>query len=177
MRFLKKFLRGFRRAAPVRNAAGVAGALAVAASVATVDFLGVWEGHRNHAYLDRIASPPVWTICGGETRGVKRGDYKTDEECAAMLARGVADFRAGLSRCLPTLPSLPEGVQVALTSWSYNVGLGAACGSTLVRLARAGDLRGACNQLPRWDRAGGKRIPGLSNRRGAERALCLGALK
>ncbi len=85
-----------------------------------------------------------------------------------------------LQSCLPSLPTLPEGVQVAFTSWAYNVGTGgAACRSTLVRLANADDLRGACNQLPRWNRAGGgKVVRGLSNRRGgAERALCLEALE
>lgn len=34
-----------------------------------VPHVSVWEGKENHAYLDRIASPPVWTICFGETRG------------------------------------------------------------------------------------------------------------
>jgi GH24 family phage-related lysozyme (muramidase) len=40
-----------------------------------------------------------------------------------------------------------------------------------------GDLIGACNQLPRWDKAsvGGIMVslPGLSKRRAAERDLCL----
>lgn len=136
-----------------------------------------WEGKENEAYLDRIAQPPVYTVCHGETRGVKAGDYYTDDECTEMLIETVTEFRNGLAKCLPSLPELPEGVQVAFISWSYNVGTGAACRSTLVRLANAGDIIGACNQLPRWNRAGGKVVRGLSNRRASERALCLEALQ
>jgi lysozyme len=115
-------------------------------------------------------------VCYGETRGVEQGDTYTPEECATMLSVALADYRDRLVTCIPALPQQPEGVQVALVSWSYNVGTGAACGSTLARLANAGDWLGACNQLPRWNRAGGVVVRGLSNRREAEQALCLGAL-
>jgi hypothetical protein len=71
-----------------------------------VPHIARWEGeHRCNddpsmhcAYLDRIASPPVWTICQGETKGVKPGDRYTDAQCAAMLAREVREYREGLHR-------------------------------------------------------------------------------
>ena len=69
-----------------------------------------------------------------------------------------------------------EGARVAVVSWSYNVGTGAACRSTLVRKANAGDLYGACDELLRWNRAGGRVLNGLTNRRKAERAMCIRAL-
>ena len=47
----------------------------------------------------------------------------------------------------------------------------------LARLANAGDWRGACNQLPRWNKAGGREIRGLTNRRAAEQRICLAALE
>ena len=158
-----------------RKAAETAGAAAILA--ATAAFVGPWEGERTEAYLDRIASPPVWTVCYGETRGVKPGDRYTSAQCNEMLMDALADFRAPLIACIPDLPSQPEGVQVALISWTYNVGAGAACGSTLAKRANAGDWPGACNQLPRWNKAGGKVIQGLTNRRAAEQRLCLNALK
>lgn len=58
--------------------------------------VGRWEGKRNTAYLDKIASPAVWTVCCGETRGVKRGDSYTDAQCAAMLGKGLLTYRNGL---------------------------------------------------------------------------------
>ncbi|AZV00353.1 lysozyme [Paracoccus sulfuroxidans] len=158
-----------------KKAAGTAGAAAILA--ATAAFVGPWEGERTEAYLDRIAKPPVWTVCYGETRGVKPGDRYTSAQCNEMLMDALADYRAPLIACIPALPSQPEGVQVALISWAYNVGTGAACGSTLAKRANAGDWPGACNQLPRWNKAGGKAIQGLTNRRAAEQKLCLNALK
>ena len=158
-----------------RKAAGTAGTAGIIAAAAI--FVGPWEGERTEAYLDRIAKPPVWTVCYGETRGVKAGDRYTSAQCTDMLMKALSTYRDGLTRCIPALPQQPEGVQVALVSWSYNVGTGAACGSTLAKKANAGDWRGACNQLPRWDKAGGKPVKGLTNRRAAETKLCLGALK
>lgn len=144
---------------------------------ATAAFVSPWEGMVPVAYLDRIAQPPVWTVCYGETRGVQEGDSYTPEECRAQLMAALPDYRDDLIECIPALPEQPEGVQVALVSWAYNVGTGAACGSTLARLANAENWVGACNQLPRWNRAGGVEVRGLTNRRAAEQALCLEALE
>lgn len=155
----------------VKRTAQGAGAAAVLAGAAV--FIGPWEGERTEAYLDRIASPPVWTVCYGETRGVKRGDKYTSEQCNDMLIKALETYRAGLVACIPQLPQQAQGVQVALVSWSYNVGTGAACGSTLAKRANAGDWRGACEQLPRWNKAGGKVVRGLDNRRAAEMKLCI----
>jgi lysozyme len=154
-----------------KRVAGGAAGIAIAAAL----FIGPWEGRVLTAYPDRLANN-IPTVCFGETRGVKLGDSYTAAECQDMLARAVVEFRTALGRCLPSLDRLPEGVQVAFISFAYNVGTGAACRSTLVRLANAGDIRAACNQLPRWNKAGGKVVQGLSNRRGAERELCLSAL-
>ena len=45
------------------------------------------------------------------------------------------------------------------------------------RKAKAGDLRGACEALMLWNKAGGKVVRGLTRRRTAERDLCLEGLK
>jgi len=169
---LKRIAQLFKRAAP-KSKKATAGLTAIAVSAAA--FIGPWEGLRTTAYPDALARN-IPTVCYGETRGVQMGDVYTKAECDAMLAKAVQEFHDGLAKCVPTLPNMPEGVQVAFTSWTYNVGVGAACGSTLARKANAGDLAGACNELPRWNRAGGRTVRGLSNRRGAERELCLGAL-
>ncbi|WP_254436577.1 glycoside hydrolase family protein [Ruegeria arenilitoris] len=47
----------------------------------------------------------------------------------------------------------------------------------MLRKANAGDLTGACNKLPRWNRAGRRVIWCLTNRRMSERAMSLKALK
>ncbi|WP_231119151.1 glycoside hydrolase family protein [Rhodovulum sp. MB263] len=51
-----------------------------------------------------------------------------------------------------------------------------ACGSgsdrDRIRKLNAGDLRGACDELPRWRFAGGKGVRGLAIRRNKARQLC-----
>lgn len=147
----------------------IAGSVALTALATGV--ISQFEGRELRAYQDIVH---VWTICDGETKGVKPGDVATPAECDAKLARNLVTYEAGLDRCL-TAP-VPGKVKVAFLSWTYNVGVGAACSSTLIRKANAGDIRGACDQLLVWNRAGGKYVQGLANRRAAERSLCLEGL-
>ncbi len=142
------------------------------ALASAISFIGQWEGLRTEAYRDVIG---VWTVCYGETKGVRPGDRYSKAECDAMLAREIIAYEAALDRCLNS--EVPVGMKIALVSWTYNVGVGAACRSTLVRKANAGDLVGACNELPRWNKAGGRIVRGLTNRRMSERAMCLRALR
>ncbi|SLN36388.1 Lysozyme RrrD [Aquimixticola soesokkakensis] len=147
---------------------------AVAAVMAlSVPMVAKWEGMRTEAYRDVVG---VWTVCAGETDGVRAEDSYTAEECSAMLGARVAEFHGTMLKCVPEMAGAPIEVQAAVTSWSYNVGTGAACGSTLARYLRAGDWRAACDQLPRWNRAGGRIWAGLVNRRADERGLCLSGL-
>lgn len=165
-------------AAYLKDQAGAIGKRTAAVSVAAVMALAVpiagkWEGIRTEAYRDVVG---VWTVCYGETRGVKPGQSYSVAECKAMLELGLSQFRDGLLKCAPEMASAPASVQAAATSWSYNVGLGAACRSTLAKRLRSGDWRGACNELPKWKFAGGKVWKGLVNRRADERGLCLSGL-
>jgi GH24 family phage-related lysozyme (muramidase) len=144
----------------------------VALTALATGFISMWEGRELQAYRDIVG---VWTICDGETKGVKPGDVATPAECDSMLAQNLRTYEAGLDRCLTA--EVPGAAKVAFLSWTYNVGVGAACGSTLVRKANAGDIRGACNELPKWNRAGGRVVNGLTRRRAAEQAMCLEALE
>ena len=85
---IRDFLRGLFRP----RVAAPAGAAVIAAAAA---FVSPWEGMVPVAYLDRIANPPVWTVCYGETRGVQPGDSYTPSECADMLGERLDEFRAG----------------------------------------------------------------------------------
>ena len=154
-----------------KRAIGVFAGSSIALTTA-VAFIGSWEGLRTEAYRDVVG---VWTVCYGETKGVRPGDRYSKAQCDAMLAREIVAYEAALDRCLKT--PVPGAMKMALVSWTYNVGAGAACRSTLVRKANAGDLAGACDQLPRWNKAGGRVWGGLVNRRGAERAMCHQALQ
>lgn len=136
---------------------------------ATIALVGAFEGLRTVAYRDPVGIP---TICYGETLGVKMGDVKSVEECKTMFASRLVVFATGVEKC-SELERAPDKVYIAVVSWAYNVGVGAACKSTLVKKLNAGDLIGACNELSKWTKAGGKTLPGLVKRRSEERKLCL----
>ena len=144
------------------------GAVSIAAAVA---YTGPNEGLRLEPYYD-VAN--VLTVCRGETDGVELGDKYTKAQCDRMFADRLHEFAVRLSGCLEA--KMPEGMALAVLDWGYNVGIGAACSSTLVRLANAGELRAACHEFPRWVYAGGKRVRGLENRRARNERDCLAAL-
>lgn len=132
------------------------------------------EGLRQYAYKDPVGIP---TICFGSTTGVKMGDFRTVPECKALLTKEMSDVIQTVDRCRP---SLPPQVLAAFADAAYNVGTRIACDSqrsTAARLLAAGDLVGACNQLPRWNKASvagiSVELPGLTKRRNLEKEVCL----
>lgn len=127
-----------------------------------------YEGLSLKAHLDPVGIP---TICHGETEGVKMGQVRTPEDCHAMLDIKLAYIAMRIDQMVDK--PMPVETHAAMTSFTYNVGLGAFRKSTIYRKLNAGDIEGACNQLPRWTYAGGKKFNGLVKRREAERELCL----
>ncbi len=145
------------------------GGLGVAVVIAlATPMIQQWEGRSLVAYRDIVG---VATICDGETRGVRMGDRATHEDCDRMTAKAVAEFEGAIRHCLPY--NLPVKMRAAFTVTAYNIGSNGFCRSTMSRRALAGDLRGACDALMMWTKAGGKVVRGLVNRRTAERKLCL----
>ena len=147
--------------------------VATAIGAMAIGFIGAWEGLRLEAYPDVIK---IWTACYGETKNIKPGMKFTKAECDEMFARRLVEFEQGMRKCLTNPDRIPAKSYVAFLSLSYNIGTGAFCRSTLARKINAGDIRGACNELPKWNRAGGKVVKGLVNRRAEERKLCLQGL-
>lgn len=166
-----------------------AGAIAGTALMLAVYFIGPWEGLRLNSYRDIVG---VWTICYGETRGIGPGMAKTKAECDELFGGSIQSHEAGMRRCLanpgPTLrqrlqsysaktDGIPTGPYIAFVSLTYNIGTGGFCNSSLPRLINSGNIRGACNALPLFNRAGGRVVQGLVNRRADERRICLEGLK
>lgn len=69
---------------------------------------------------------------------------------------------------------LRDHERAAVISFIYNVGEGNFYKSTMLKKLNRGDIAGACNELPKWVYAKGKRLQGLVNRREDERLVCLG---
>ncbi|UJB32647.1 MULTISPECIES: lysozyme [Chromobacterium] len=134
-----------------------------------VKLIQQFEGLRLKAYQDAVG---VWTIGYGHTGpDVTPGLVISQAQADALLARDLNRFETGVSR-LVSVP-LNQNQFDALLSFSYNLGLGSLQNSTLLRLLNQRDYAGAAAQFPRWNKAGGKVLPGLTRRRAAEQALFL----
>ena len=130
------------------------------------DLIRKHEGLRLSAYTDAAG---VWTIGYGHTGpDVKPGGKISRQEAEALLDKDLARFEAGVRR---HAPFASQNQHDALVSFAFNVGLSAFARSTLLRMHKAGDFKGAARQFPRWIHAGGRALPGLKRRRAAEAAL------
>lgn len=120
------------------------------------------------AYRDPVG---VWTIGWGTTgAGVREGLRISRHAADRLLMRDVRKFYSGVFRYSPVLMLSPD-MHAAVTSFAYNLGLGAYQASTMRRMIDKGRWRDAAAQFDRWVLAGGRRLKGLVRRRAVERAL------
>ena len=126
------------------------------------------------AYADIVG---VWTICDGDTKGVRRGMVETEPGCRDRLERQLIAHAKPVLACVPALARPEHEHQlVASVSLAYNIGTGGFCRSTVARRFNAGDWRGGCEAMLMWNKAGGREVRGLTLRRQRERAICLRGL-
>jgi len=146
----------------------LAAATAFVISAAGLGLIGTHEGLRTNAYIDPVGIP---TICYGTTANVKMGQSATFDECNMMLNRDAGFAGKAVAKC--TKVAITQNQYDSLVSFTYNIGGGAYCASTLVRKLNEGDCWGAGKQFDRWICAGGKcgKLPGLIKRRAEERKL------
>jgi lysozyme len=132
--------------------------------------IATWEGFKPKAYIPIPGDVP--TIGFGTTANVKMGDTIDPVTALKRKIDDVSKFEGALKQCVKV--ELHQHEYDAFLSLAYNIGPGAFCKSTLVRKLNAGDYEGACKEILRWDRAGGKVVQGLTNRRQAEYKQCTG---
>lgn len=134
-------------------------------------FIQPWEGLWLVAKVDKIGTGRPVTACYGETEGVKLGQRFTKQQCDEMLAKKLPRYAAEIAPCIKR--PISEKTRAALISFAYNVGSAGACRSTAFKRINAGNIRGGCDALMNWNMAQGKVVKGLTNRRAAERRLCI----
>lgn len=151
-------------------------------SLLTVSALAIagiagWEGYRMHAYDDGVGVQTVGfgTTTHADGRPVKKGDTLTPERAVMRLAQDADRIGREIARCIGDVP-LSQHEWDAYVSLAYNIGSAAFCRSTLVKKLKQTppDYAGACEEIKRWDKAGGRVLPGLTKRREAEYRQCLG---
>lgn len=160
----------FKLTNPQRYGVAVAAVIALAVPVTSQ-----WEGLWLIAKPDKLAYN-IPTVCYGETEGVKIGDAYTKQACRDMLGDKLANkYLVGMNKCIKV--AISDRMRAAFLSTTYNIGIGGFCKSTMVRKLNAGDAAGACDAMLSWNRAGGRVVKGLQNRRESERAMCIAGLK
>ena len=137
------------------------------ATALAVPLVMLYEGTVLQSYRDPIG---IITACVGHTGPeLRMGQRYTRQQCEDMLYGDLLKHAQALD-CIKQ--PMTDGQKAAFLSFAFNVGNKAFCDSTLARKANAGDMPGACAELSRWTRAGGRELPGLVKRRAAERELC-----
>lgn len=142
-------------------------------SKALVSFVAGMEGFRGGVYRDAVG---VETIGYGETarpiieryraNGIPRG-------VALDLLRDRLNHVYGAAVLKLVRVPISQLQFDALTSFAYNLGTGALESSTLLRVLNGGHYAKAANEFRKWNKAGGRVLPGLTRRREAERAMFL----
>ena len=127
------------------------------------------EGYRGEAYKDAVGVP---TVGYGETKGVTMKSRTTPDRALVQLLSSANSHADDIRQCIKV--PLYQHEFDAYVSLAYNIGAKNFCGSTLVKKLNAGDYTGACEQIRRWDRAGGKVLAGLTKRREKEYRMCMG---
>lgn len=142
---------------------------ALAVSAAALVGIATHEGYRDKAYKDAVGVP---TVGYGETAGVRIGDRTTPERALVTLLSSANRHADAIRPCIHV--PLHQHEFDAYVSLAYNIGAGNFCRSTLVKKLNAKDYAGACEEIRRWNKAGGKVLPGLVKRREAEYRMCMG---
>lgn len=139
-----------------------------AAAALLINYVPQFEGLVLKGYKDPIG---IVTACSGHTKTAVFGRIYTKEECSKLLEQDLVQHAQGVIQCTPQLLGHPYQL-AATTSFAYNVGVFKYCGSTMAKKFARGDLIGACNELPKWTKAGGIVFPGLVKRREIEKEIC-----
>lgn len=143
---------------------------------ATLKLITEFEGFVPNWYPDPAHGWKVPTCCYGHTDAAGEPKYAatknktfTAAEGLEMLRRDLGQYEASVKKYVKV--PLNSNQLGALVSFTYNLGAANLASSTLVRKLNAGDYEGAAGQFPRWNRANGAVLAGLTRRRNAEAAL------
>lgn len=142
---------------------------------AGIDLIKGSESLRLAAYL---CAAGKWTIGYGHTGDVKPGDRITEHQADVILEHDLERFEREVTALVAGV-ACNENQFAALVSFAFNVGTPNLTSSTLLRMFRIGNARGAADQFLRWTKARDpktgelRELRGLVTRRHEERELFL----
>ena len=127
-----------------------------------------WEGLKTKAYKD---AGGVWTIGYGHTAMAGspvpyQGQVITAAEAESILLKDLVQYEAAVANNVNV--KLNDNQFAALVSFTFNVGIKAFKKSKLLKKLNNGNFDAVPTELMKWNKAGGKKLQGLVNRRRAE---------
>ena len=127
-----------------------------------------WEGLKTKAYKD---AGGVWTIGYGHTAMAGspvpyQGQVITAAEAENILLKDLMQYEAAVANNVKV--KLNDNQFAALVSFTFNVGINAFKKSKLLKKLNNGNFDAVPTELMKWNKAGGKKLQGLVNRRRAE---------
>ncbi len=131
-----------------------------------IDLVKFFEGFESKAYL---CPANVWTIGYGRTKNVREGDVVNEAQAERDLFEELDEFAEQVLNTVKV--DLEQNELDALTSWTYNLGVGNLQSSTLLKKLNSGDKNSVPSEMVRWNKAAGKVLAGLTRRREAEAKL------
>jgi lysozyme len=135
-------------------------------------FEGILE-KQGDRYKSYKCPAGVWTIGWGTTtehgNKIGSGTVWTREQCDSAFLKDMEEFEKSVRKYV-AVPLEPWQFD-ALVSFTYNCGAGALQKSTLLKKVNAGDFDGAAKEFHKWNKGGGKVLPGLTRRRASESLL------
>jgi lysozyme len=149
-----------------------------------LELLEQWEGFKTTVYKDSAGLPTIGVghlltkseLSSGKITingvPVSYENGLTEQQVTDLLAQDVKPAAAAVNKNVKV--PLNQNQFDVLVSFTFNVGVGAFTGSTLLKVLNQSHYDQVPTQLLRWTRAGGHQVQGLVNRRDNEIKLWKG---
>ena len=135
------------------------------------DLCRFFEGFSSKPYICPAGYPTIGygTVYKPDGTKVTMQDELIYKELANdwLMRELEHNYMAGVLKASPILIT-NQKLLAAITDFAYNLGVGRYRASTLKRRVDDKDWSGACEELAKWNKGGGKVLPGLVKRRQAE---------
>jgi lysozyme len=151
-----------------------------------LELLEQWEGFKLTVYKDSAGLPTIGVghlltkseLSSGKITingvPVSYANGLTEQQVTDLLGQDVRPAASAVNSNVKV--DLNQNQFDALVSFTFNVGVGAFTGSTLLKVLNQGQYDQVPTQLLRWTRAGGQVVQGLVNRRNNEIKLWNGQI-
>ncbi|KAJ2805845.1 hypothetical protein H4S07_003927 [Coemansia furcata] len=139
----------------------------------SIDLIEKYEGFVSRLSPDPIGLPTVGYghLCKSKNCGEVPQKFPLTKASAEQLLRSdIVQFTNCLDAYISNRVRLNPNQWGALVSWAFNVGCANVKGSSLAKRFNKGENLNTVveQELPKWNRAGGRVVKGLTKRRTAE---------